>query len=335
MLGKQLVWAGLALAAMLAAAACDYRLFCRWSYVLFLGALALLVAVYFFPPVNNARRWIRLGPIGFQPSELAKVVFVMALARYLMYRRDQRRLIGLLIPLAITLVPVVLILREPDLGTALVFLPVFFAVVFAAGARWRDLLVLVTAGALAMPALWTQMSAEQRSRVRALFHQTGPTDAPGDEAYQLHRAKQMLALGGVWGSWASGQAVDDPAAYRLPEAQSDFIFCVLGERFGLPGLAVVLALYATLVWRGLAIAAGTREPYGRLLATGAMALLAVEVIINTSMTVGLLPVTGLPLPLMSHGGSGLVAHALLLGLVLSVGLHPGYELAGEPFRYQQ
>jgi cell division protein FtsW (lipid II flippase) len=125
---------------------------------------------------------------------------------------------------------------------------------------------------------------------------------------------------------------DDSAVYRLPEARTDFIFCVLGERLGLVGLGLVLGLYGLLVWRAAAVAAATREPFGRLLAAGVAALLAVEVLINTGMTVGLLPVTGLPLPLVSYGGSGLVAHALALGLVMNVSLRPGYEVTAEPFR---
>ena len=140
-------------------------------------------------------------------------------------------------------------------------------------------------------------------------------------------------MGGVWGSFFTGQPTDDPAAYRLPEAQSDFIFCVLGERFGLPGMALVLGLFALLVWRALAIAAETREPFGRLLATGIATLFAIQVLINTGMSVGLLPITGLSLPLVSHGGSGLLAHAVALGLLLNVGLRPGYEVTNEPFRY--
>jgi len=333
LLGRQVVWSVLGLAVLLAATLPDYRRLIPWSYALFGVALVLLVAVYFFPPVNYARRWIRLGPIGFQPSEFAKLAYVLALACWLMYRENQRRLRGLVIPLTITLLPVLLILREPDLGTALVFLPVFFAVVFTAGARWRDLLVLVALGVLAVPLVWSQMSGEQRGRVGALFHQTTADQTPSDEAYHLHQAKQVVALGGVRGSWIDGQPVDDPAAYRLPEAQSDFVFCVVGERFGWPGMAALLGLFGFLVWRGLAIAAATREPFGRLLAAGVMALVAVEVLINTGMTVGLLPITGLSLPLVSYGGSGLVAHLLMLGLVTNVAMHPGYEMGKEPFRF--
>jgi len=332
-LRQQMVWSVLAAGVMLAVTLPSYRVLCRWSYAVFAFALALLVLVYFFEPINGARRWIRVGPVGFQPSEFAKVAFVLALARYLMYRENHRRLMGLLVPLGLTLLPVLLILREPDLGTALVFLPVLLVMLFAAGARRVDLARFALAGLLALPLLWTQMSLEQQSRVTSLFEQAGPGRLATGDAYHLRQAKQMLSLGGVWGSLAAGQPVDDPAVYHLPEARGDFIFCVLGERLGLPGLAALLGLYALLVWRGLAIASVTREPFGRLVAAGLVALLAVQVLINTGMTVGLLPITGLSLPLVSYGGSGLVAQGLVLGLLLNVGLRPGYEMTGEPFRY--
>ena len=329
----QMAWSVLAAAAMAGAMIPSYRILCRWSYLIFALALGLLVLVYFFPPINGARRWIRLGPVGFQPSEFAKIALVLALARYLMYRENYRGLVGLLVPLGLTLAPVVLILREPDLGTAAVFLPVMFVMLFAAGARRADLVGLVLVGLLAVPLLWTQMSLEQKNRVAALFEQAGPGQTATGDAYHLRQAKQVLALGGVWGSALSGQLVDDPAAYHLPEARGDFIFCILGERFGLLGTAAILGLFALLVWRGLAIAAATREPFGRLVAVGLAALIGVQVLINTGMTVGLLPITGLSLPLVSYGGSGLLAQGLLLGLLVNVGLRPGYELTNEPFRY--
>jgi len=333
LLRLQMVWTGVAAVAMLGASVPSYRIWCRWTYVFFALGLGLLVAVYFTAPVNGARRWIRFGPVGLQPSEFAKIAFVLALARYLMYRENYRSLIGLMLPLGITLVPVLLILREPDLGTAAVFLPVMFVMLFAAGARRIDLAGLAVAGLLVLPLLWTQMSLEQKSRVTALFEQAEPGEKATGDAYHLRQAKQMLALGGVWGSAIAGQAVDDPAAYHLPEAQSDFIFCLLGERFGLVGIGAVLGLYTLLVWRGLAVAAATREPFGRLVAVGLATLVGVQVLINTGMTVGLVPITGLSLPLVSYGGSGLVAQGLLVGLLVNVGMRPGYEVSREPFRY--
>jgi cell division protein FtsW (lipid II flippase) len=143
----------------------------------------------------------------------------------------------------------------------------------------------------------------------------------------------MMALGGAWGSFFSGSPTDDTAIYQLPEDHTDFIYCVIGERFGLPGLGLVLLLYGWIIWRTACIAMETREPFGRLLAAGVAALLSVEVLINTGVTVGLLPVTGLPLPMVSYGGSGLLAHGLAIGLVLNVALRPGYEVTNEPFRY--
>lgn len=332
-LRHQMVWSALAAVAMLAVTLPSYRVLCRWTYLIFAVSLVLLVLVYFFPAINGARRWIRLGPIGFQPSEFAKIAFVLALSRYLMYRDNYRRFMGLLPPLGIAVLPVLLILREPDLGTALVFLPVLFLMLFVAGARRIDLASLMLLGVMGAPLLWSQMSLEQKSRVTALLEQPQPGEIVDGDSYHLYQAKQMSALGGGWGSLTLGQTVDDSGAYRLPEARSDFILCVLTERIGLPGVAAVLMLFVLLAWRGLAVARATREPFGRLVAAGLVALLCVQVLINTAMTVGLLPVTGLSLPLVSYGGSGLLAQGLVLGLLLNIGMRPGYEVAEDPFRY--
>ncbi|MBN1394260.1 MAG: FtsW/RodA/SpoVE family cell cycle protein [Pirellulales bacterium] len=331
--GQQMAYSAIAVMIMVLATLLNYRVLCRFSYPFYALALGLLVVVLAFPAVNNAHRWIRLGPIGFQPSELAKPAFILALARYLMYRENFRRLRGLIVPLTLTLAPVLLIFMEPDLGTSSVFLPVFLTMLFAAGAKRSDLICMVAAGLLVLPLLWTQMSADQKSRIATLLDQPAPGDKPGDHAYQLYQGKQVRALGGVWGSFFTGEPTDDPLAYHLPEARSDFIFCIIGERFGLPGMALTLALFGWIVWRGLAIAAETREPFGRLLAVGVAALFAVEALVHTGVTVGLLPTTGLSLPLVSHGGSGLLVHALSIGLLMNVALRPGYEVANEPFRF--
>jgi cell division protein FtsW (lipid II flippase) len=332
-LRQQVVWSALALAAMGAATLPGCRTLCRLSYPAFLASLVLLAAAYGFPAVNGARRWIRFGPLGLQPSELAKVAYVLALARYLMYRDNQRTLRGLLLPLGLTLVPVILVLREPDLGTALVFLPVFLLIVATAGARRRDLVKLLLAAALAVPLVWSQMSRQQKSRIVSLLEQPGPGEPVTADTFQLHRAKQVLVLGGAWGSLLGHDGVDDPGVYQLPEARTDFILCVLGERLGLPGIVLVFTLYAVLVGQGLRIALAAREPFGRLAAAGLSGLVAVQVLVNTAMAVGLLPVVGLSLPLVSYGGSGLVASGLILGLLVNISLRPGYDLAGEPFRY--
>ncbi len=334
-LRRQLFWSALCVAAMFLAAVPSYRVLARWSYAAFFGSLVLLVAVYWFPPVNGAQRWIRFGPLGVQPSEFAKLAFVLGLARYLMYRDSYRRLWGLLIPLALVMVPLVLVLKEPDLGTALVFLPVMFVMLFAAGARREHLALLVLIAVAVLPLLWTQMSREQKSRITALAEQTRAGEKPSDDGYQLHQAKQLLALGGWSGSFLAGETTSDRSAYYVPEPHTDSIAAVLGERFGLLGWAVLLALFALLAWRSLEVAGATREPYGRLVAVGISALMGTQVLINLGMLVGLLPITGLALPLVSYGGSSLLANCLALGLLLNIGLRPGYELTNEPFRFAE
>jgi cell division protein FtsW (lipid II flippase) len=332
-LKQQMIWSLVAAGAGWLAVLPSYRVLGRYSYGLFAAALALLAAVYFFPTVHGTHRWLRVGGVGLQPSEFAKLAFVLALARYLMYRENYRRLRGLFVPLLLGLVPVVLVLREPDLGTSLLFLPVLFAMLYAAGARTTDLAVVGLCGVLALPILWTQMSGEQKSRVTALFEQTGPGDTPSDDGYHLYQSKQLLALGGIGGSLLMGEPVDDRAVYHLPEDHTDFIFVVLAERLGWAGAVVILGLEMIIVWSAMAIAAATREPFGRLAALGIATMLGVQVFVNTAMTVGLLPITGLSLPLVSYGGSGLLAHGLALGLLVNIALRPGFEVAGEPFRF--
>jgi rod shape determining protein RodA len=330
---RQLIWSLLCAGAMLAASTVSYRVLARWSYAAFCVSVALLVAVFWFPTINGAHRWIRVASIGMQPSEFAKLAFVLGLARYLMYRDSYRRLAGLLVPLVLVMVPLVLILREPDLGTALVFLPVLFAMLFAAGARRRHLALVALIALAILPLLWSQMSREQKSRVTALAEQTRAGQPPSDDGYHLHQAKQLLALGGWTGTFVGGEITSDVAMTFVPEPHTDSIAVVLGERFGLVGWVVLLGLFSALIWRCLAVAQATREPYGRLVAIGVATLVGTQVLINTAMLVGLLPITGLALPLVSYGGSSLLANSLALGLVLNIGLRPGYEVTNEPFRF--
>jgi rod shape determining protein RodA len=194
---RQIAWILLALAAAAATAAFHYRKLRSVSYPLFFGCLLMLGLVYWTTPKNGAQRWIPLGVVDFQPSELTKLAFIMALANYLIDRKNYRELSGLVVPFLIALVPVGLILREPDLGTSLVFLPVLFSMLFAAGARPRHLALVVCLGVAVSPLLWMGMSAEQKSRVVTLFLQRDGGTAPTGDGYHLHQSKQVLALGGV------------------------------------------------------------------------------------------------------------------------------------------
>ena len=330
---RQLVWVGLAIPALIAAAWVPYRSLRPVSYLLFGVTIVLLLLVFLMPARGGARRWIPLGLFDMQPSELAKLTFILALSHYLMYRRNFRRFLGLFTPFLLTLIPLVLVLKEPDLGTALLFLPMLLAMLLAAGARLRHLMLIGIMGVAVTPVLWLGMNAEQKSRVVSLLTQVENGPVPRGDGYHLYQSKRMLSLGGTWGSELSGMPIDDPAAYHLPAARTDFVFCLIGERFGLFGSLLTLAIYAVLVVKGLAIAHSTREPFGRLLATGIVTLLATQAIINTGMTVGLMPITGMTLPLVSYGGSSLLATAIALGLLINVAIRPGYEVTAEPFRF--
>ena len=333
-LPKQLLWIGLSVPALLGPLCLHYRPLRSASYALYGVSLVLLGVVLFCPPKNGARGWIPLGVADFQPSELMKLALIVTLARYLMYCRSHRTLWGMVLPFALTLVPVVLILIEPDLGTAILFFPVLFAMLFAAGARWPALVLVAAMGVTSLPVVWRCMSAEQRSRVTVLFQQEDGVSLSGDD-YHLHQSKQTLAFGGVWGSDWSGMAVADPSAYHLPASRNDFVFCLIGERWGLLGCLAVLATYLVLLGCGLAIAAGTEEPFGRLVATGVTALLGTQLVVNTGVTVGLMPITGITLPLMSAGGSSMLTTCFAIGLLINIGLRPDYELSGDPFRFTE
>jgi cell division protein FtsW (lipid II flippase) len=319
---QQIVWSLLGLAAMATVSGVDYRRFALSGGVLYAVVVAALAAVYFFPPVNGAHRWIRVAGVGIQPSEFAKVVFIIALAAFLRHREIGSGFMSAVPwPLAMTLAPMLLILKEPDLGTSLIFVPMLLAMLNAGGARQRDLVRLVASGVLLLPLLWSQMSHEQRSRMTALWEQNGPREPATTDGFHLDQAKRMFALGGFWGSWInnnSDSVPDDVVNARVPEPHTDSIFCVIGERFGLVGAAIVLALFGVLVAACLRVAEQTEDPFGRLIAAGVAALFGAEMLINTGMLVGLLPITGLSLPLVSYGGSQVTAHLIALGLVTSV-----------------
>ncbi|MEM7810759.1 MAG: FtsW/RodA/SpoVE family cell cycle protein [Planctomycetota bacterium] len=331
---RQAVWAGMSCVAMAVTSAIPVRVWRRWAWPLAAATLVLLVAVYFTPARNGARRWIPLGPIAFQPSEVAKLVFVLVSAAYLARRESHRTVFGLIPPFLVAAVPSALILREPDLGTALLFGPVLLMTLFAAGARPRHLAAVVLAGACSLPLLWLGMNAEQRSRVTTLFEQRDVGDAPRGDGYHLFQSKRVLSLGGTWGSAVGGVPPVDPRDYHLPEARTDFVLCLVGERYGLVGVSGTFGLYAALFWGGFAAASRCRDPFGRLVASGVTSLLAVQTAINAGMTVGLTPITGLTLPLLSYGGTSLVVTSAALGMVVSVAMRPGHRVGGTPFRFR-
>lgn len=328
---RQVIWLMIAWPIMLGITAVSYRPLKHigpWLYVL---SLLLLVVVLFMPAINGSRRWIPLGMLDFQPSEPARLAFILALANYLMFRESQRTLVGLFVPFVITLFPLMLILREPDLGTATLFLPILYAMLFAAGARPRHLATAALIGVTLLPLLWGQMSAEQRSRVTTVFNQKDGGSAPQNDGYHLHQSKQVIALGGLNGSVNHATPIiDDAAAYHLPAARTDFVLSLICERYGLWGFALLFFLYGMIVVRGLSVAQAAREPFGRLVTVGIVTMLATQALINAAMTVGLMPITGITLPMASYGGSSLVSTCASMGLIMNIAMRPGYEVGGQP-----
>jgi cell division protein FtsW (lipid II flippase) len=236
----------------------------------------------------------------------------------------------------ITFLPLLLILREPDLGTALLFLPILYAMLFAAGARTRHLLIAALIGIAMLPLLWQQMTSEQRSRIVMLFNQTDGGTAPAGDGFHLHQSKQVLALGGLYGSiWNDEPIIDDPTAWHLPAAREDFILSIIGERYGLAGVSSVLLMYVVLAWRGLRAAMKTHDPWGRLVAVGIVTMIGVQALINSGMTVGLMPITGMTLPFCSYGGSSLLSFSIAAGLLMNIAMRPGYDVGPVPFSQQR
>ncbi len=304
------------------------------------------------PEKRGAHRWIQLPFYSIQPSELMKVAYVIGLAAYLRYRQNYRTFLGLMIPLAASLVPLVLILLEPDLGTALLIMPVLFVMLFAAGARTKHLVGLAAVGVCMVPVLWMQLHPYQRSRVLGVLLQSETlrqriiaepdkyeflgTEKQAREwevasGMQLVRSKAALGSGGLTGhGWGEGAFVEFSF---LPDKHNDFIFAMVGHQWGLIGCLVVLTCYTIIVLAGIEIAAGTMDPFARLMAVGIVALLATQVIINIGMTIGLLPITGMTLPFVSYGGSSLLTNFIGLGLLVSVSRYRPYLLANRPFEF--
>ncbi len=301
--------------------------------VLLLVLLIPGIPEFLVRPRNGASRWVNVGLTEMQPSELAKVAVVLAIASWLRLRRNQRSFTGLLPPILLGLVPMGLVLVEPDLGTALLFLPICFAMLIAAGARWRDLSKVCTIGLAGAALMIPLLRPHQVDRLDAMWAQiTGDTSLADSSGYQGQLAMMMVAAGGAVGQ-GGAQAAELLTWNHLPEDHNDMVFAVIALRWGIFGQVVIWGLFLLLVVGGLLTAATCREPFGRLIAVGASSLLFAQMMVNTGMTIGVMPITGMTLPFVSAGGSSLVTAWILVGLVLSVGLRPPSRLWREQFAF--
>ena len=319
---RQLSWAGIGLVAMLVVISLDYRQLVRAAPVFYLAGLSLLLTVFILGrTVSGARRWIHLGPITVQPSELFKLIFVLALAWALTAWRTPSSSSrgGVLLTFAIMAVPFVLVVRQPDLGTALVLVPVAIAVLVGIGVRLQVLGGLALGGLAVMPLAWFALKPYQRDRLMVYMD---PVRDPLGTAYNVIQAKIAIGSGQLFGKGPSG-ATQSRLAF-LPERHTDFIFAVFAEMWGFIGCLVLIVAYALLILRGFEIAASARDPRGQIIALGVTAVFATQTLVNLGMVTGLLPVVGIPLPLMSYGGSSMVASLMGLGLLLSIRMRQFY-----------
>lgn len=307
------------LALMLVIALVDIRFWFRTAYAIYGVALLLLVGVEAMGVAGmGAQRWINLGFINLQPSEIMKVALVLALARYFhgIGSEDIGRPWLLVPPLLMVLLPAALVLKQPDLGTALMLIIASGAVMFVAGVRlWKFAVVGVVALA-ALPVAWSMLHDYQQQRVLTFLN---PEEDPLGAGYHIIQSKIALGSGGLFGK--GFLAGTQSHLNFLPEKQTDFIFTMLAEEFGLLGGIAVLALYTLVLIYGFAIAFACRNQFGRLLAIGVSTTLFLYVFINVAMVMGVIPVVGVPLPLISYGGTALLTLMVGFGLLLSAYIH--------------
>jgi rod shape determining protein RodA len=304
---------------MIGVAIVDLRVWLRNAYFIYLGALLLLIGVEIAGDIGmGAQRWIDLGIFQLQPSELMKVALVLALARYFhcLEAESVRRILPLVPPLLLIVVPALLVLKQPDLGTAGMLIMGGGALFFAAGVRLWKFGVLIAAGLAAVPVAWNLLHDYQKNRVLTFID---PERDPLGAGYHILQSKIAFGSGGVFGK---GFLLGTQSHLNfLPEKQTDFIFTMLAEEFGLVGALTLLLIYTVLIAYGFAIAMRSRSHFGRLLALGLTFNLFLFVFINMAMVMGIIPVVGVPLPLISYGGTAMLTVLIGFGLVMSVYVH--------------
>lgn len=316
---------GVGLVILLVVSMIDIRLWMSLAYPAYLIALILLIGVEVVGHSGKgAQRWIDLGPISLQPSEVMKIALVLALARFLHGRSkaDLNHPFSIIPVLLMIALPVVLVMKQPDLGTSLLLLAGAGSLLFLAGLSWWYISGAVLAGLGAIPIGWRVLHDYQKQRVLTFLD---PERDPLGAGYHIVQSKIGFGAGGLGGKGflESSQARLD----FLPEKQTDFIFTILGEEFGFVGTLSLLVLYGLLLFQGTMIAFSSRNQFGRIVAMGVCITFMLYVIINTAMVIGLIPVVGVPLPLVSYGGTAMMTIMFGMGLLMSVHVHRHVEIA--------
>ncbi len=316
---RQLVHFGAGLGLMLAIALIDIRVWMRYAYFVYFLGLALLVVVEVAGSTGmGAQRWISLGGFNFQPSEFMKMALVLGLARYFhsVGLEDIGRMRFLIVPLAMILAPAALVLRQPDLGTAIMMLLGGAAILFVVGVRLWKFAVVIALGLGALPIVWSVMRPYQRQRILTFLD---PESDPLGAGYHILQSKIALGSGGIAGK---GFLLGTQSQLNfLPERHTDFVFTMLAEEFGLIGGLALLGLYFVMLAYAIAVSLRVRNQFGRILGVGVCFTVFLYVFINVAMVMGLVPVVGVPLPLISYGGTAMLSVLIGFGLLLSASIH--------------
>jgi rod shape determining protein RodA len=321
-MNRQIAYIAVGLVLMFALIRFDYSLLREWKLGVYAFMIAAILATYALGvSARGSRRAIEFGFFNFQASELGKVLLVVALAGFTVDRARRladRETTSRIVLLA--LVPAILVVAQPDLGSGLVYLAIVLAVLFVAGTKWTHFAALgglaataIVVVLLAAPAVGVEvLKPYQVDRLTAFLN---PSTDPADEGYQIHQSLTAIGSGGKTGR---GDQSTQTKLNFLPEHHTDFIFSVVGEEFGFVGAALVLSLFALMIWRALRILTMSKNFYGALVAGGITAMLMFQVFVNVGMTIGIMPITGIPLPLMSYGGSSVITTLLAIGLLQSI-----------------
>ncbi len=321
----QLTGAGLGLLLMFFISRMDYRRFFDLAYIFYgLNILILIYVLLGGRHALGARRWLEIGILSFQPSEITKLSIILLLAKY--YTTHRPRVLrsaswgspgivwrDLLFPFILTTIPMLLIFKQPDLGTAILLFGIFFFMVFVSGVRYRYIIGFVLTGMISMPILWKFLKSYQKDRLLVFLN---PNIDPLGAGYTIIQSKIAIGSGQVFGKgWLAGT---QNQLNFLPERHTDFIFSVIGEEWGLLGSLFLVGCYFALIWCGFKVAEGTKDQFGSLTAIGIVSILTLQVTINIGMVMGLCPVVGITLPLISYGRTSFILFIIMLGILLNL-----------------
>ncbi len=319
---RQAIYAGVGLVVAIVLSAIDYSRLRQYRYVMYGLVIALNIVVFGAPRIRGAHRWIPLPFLQFQSSEFGKVLLIVSLAAFLVERSrrlHERRTTARIMLLA--LVPAMIVMPQPDLGTGLVYVAIGFTILYFAGTSWKQLTALVAAFAASIAIVLVGAPAAgyhllKPYQVQRLTGFLNPSHDPRNQTYNI--TESLIAIGSGQKSGRGVANASQTNLHFLPENQTDFIFAVVGETYGFVGAAIVLSLYALLIWRALRILTMSKNLFGTLIAGGILAMLMFQVFVNVGMTIGIMPITGVPLPLLSYGGSSVLVTFIAVGLLQSI-----------------